>query len=172
MPKHVKVNVVGHRMIDNGRVIEDVTSVDLPMFEHPTTSISKVSGMVMDVDFPNRHRLNAASFGVHHNNGVNCRYLSDPGRHEMEFRGVRQDYVVAEGNAKNETFKYRIIGELVSSEHGSVELDSPLGGTNKYSTLRVEIEENGEIIYIADAMAGILRVNGVDISDEIEKLLE
>lgn len=171
MQKHVKVNVVGHKMIDNGRVIEDVTSIDLPVLEHPTTTISKVSGMVMDVDFPNRHRLNAASYTVHHNNGANCRFLADPGRHEMEFRGVRQDYVVSEGDTKNEPFKYRLIGELVSTENGSVELDNPLGGTNKFSVLRVEIEENGEIIYVADAMSGILRVNGVDISDEIEKLL-
>lgn len=171
MQKHVKVNVVGHRLVDNGRVIEDVTSVDMPNIEHPTTTISKVSGMVMDVDMPNPYRVNATTFTVHHNNGENCRYLSDPGRHEFEFRGVRQDYVTAEGNAKNEPFKYRLVGELVSTEHGSIELDNPWGGVNKYSMLRIEVEVNGEVITLVDAMKGIQRSNGVDINDEIEKLL-
>ncbi|MBQ8201663.1 MAG: hypothetical protein IJZ74_07845, partial [Clostridia bacterium] len=90
MPKNVYVNVIGHRLIDNELLIEDVTSVGLPTFEHPTTAISKISGMAMDVDMPNRTRLNAAEFSVSHNNGRNCRYLSNPGRHNFEFRTARQ----------------------------------------------------------------------------------
>lgn len=51
MPQKVYNNVEGHRLIDNSRVAEDVTSVGLPTITHPTTTIS-ASGMAMDVDMP------------------------------------------------------------------------------------------------------------------------
>ncbi len=34
MPSKVYNNVEGHRVIDNGRIAEDVTSVSLPTIEH------------------------------------------------------------------------------------------------------------------------------------------
>ena len=170
--KSVYVNVVGHKLIDNGNTVEDVTRVGLPELEHPTTAISKVSGMAMDVDMPNKYRLNAAEFTVEHNNGTNCRYLSNPGRHEFEFRGVRQRYVVAEGDARNELVKYRIIGDHKGTSKGNIENDSPWGSTDKYSLLRYEEEIDGEIVTIVDAMSGILRWNGMDVNNEIDSLLE
>ena len=52
MPQKVYNNVEGHRVIDNERVAEDVTSIALPTIEHPTVTIS-AAGMAMDVDMPN-----------------------------------------------------------------------------------------------------------------------
>ena len=169
--KNVYVNVVDHRLIDNGNTVEDVTQVGLPSFEHPTTAISKVSGMSMDVDFPNNHRLQAADFSVVHNNGRFCRNLATPGKHEIEFRAVRQNYVVAEGDARNESIKFRMVGIHQSTEKGNLEIDSPYGSTDKYSLLRYEEEIDGEIVTIVDAMSGVLRWNGVDVNNEIETLL-
>ena len=63
MPQKVYSNVEGHRVIDGGRVVEDITSVSLPTIEHDTTSIS-VSGMAMDVDMPNMTHLKAMEFAV------------------------------------------------------------------------------------------------------------
>ena len=51
MPQKVYNNVEGHRVIDNERVAEDVTSIALPTIEHPTVTIS-AAGMAMDVDMP------------------------------------------------------------------------------------------------------------------------
>ena len=171
MTKNVKINVVGHRLIDNGRIVEDITKVDLPSVEHYTTEISKISGMVMDVNMPSPYRLKAMEFGIAHNNGNHCSQLSDPGRHQFEFRIVRQDYINSEGAARNESVKYRLLCNHVSTEDGSVEMDNPLGSTEKYSVLRFEKEIDGEIVTCIDALGGTLKWNGVEYRDDVESLL-
>ncbi len=171
MPSKVYNNVEGHRLIDNERVAEDVTSVTLPSFSHPTTTI-KASGMAMDVDMPDITHLDAAEFSVSHNNGVNCQYLADPGKHAIEVRIVRQRYNVAGGEIEHESVKYRITGVHKSTDKGNVETGNPLGSTDKYSVLRYEEVINGEVTMLVDAMAGIIRYNGKDYTDVIESMLQ
>ncbi|MEG2623968.1 MAG: phage major tail tube protein, partial [Clostridia bacterium] len=120
MPQKVYNNVEGHRAIDNGRVVEDVTSITLPDIEHPTTPIA-ASGMAMDVDMPNTTHLNAMKFSVAHNNGVNCRYLADPGKHFIETRAVRQRYNVAAGEIEHESVKFRVTGVHTKTNKGNIE---------------------------------------------------
>jgi len=170
MPKMVYNNVVGHRVIDNDRVIEDVTSVGIPTIEHPTTSVSS-SGMAMDVDIPNMAHVNAMEFSVSHNNGLNCRYLQDPGRHILETRIARQKYNVAAGDNEYESVKIRITGVHKSTEKGTIENGNPYGGTDKYSVLRYEEEIGGELVTVIDAMSGIIKFNGRDCISPIESLL-
>ena len=170
MPQKVYNNIEGHRAIDNERVAEDITSISLPTIEHPTTTIS-ASGMAMDVDMPNTTHLNAMEFGISHNNGLNCKYLSDPGKHNLEVRVVRQRYNVAGGEIVHESVKFRITGVHKSTEKGNIETGNPFGSTDKYSVLRYEEEINGEITTIIDAMAGIIKFNGKDCTDVIESLL-
>ena len=170
MPNKVYNNVEDHRLLDNGRMVEDVTKVGLPTFEHPTDEI-KASGMVMDVDMPNTVHLNAAEITVTHNNGVNCKYLQDPGKHTMEFRIARQKYDVAGGVIGHESVKFRVICVHKSTEKGDIETGSPYGTTDKYSILRYEEEIAGEVVTIVDAMAGILKFNGVNYNDEVQSLL-
>lgn len=170
MPKRVYNNVEGHRALDNGRVVEDVTSVTLPTVEHPTSTIS-VSGMAMDVDMPNTTHLNAMEVSVAHNNGTNCARLSDPGKHNLETRIVRQRYNVAAGEIEHESVKFRFTGVHKATEKGNIETGNPYGSTDKFSVLRFEEEINGEITTIIDAMAGIIKFNGIDCTDEIESLL-
>lgn len=170
MPQKVYNNVEGHRVVDNERVVEDVTSVSLPTIEHPTVSIS-VAGMAADVDMPNTTHINAMEYGVSHNNGVNCKYLANPGKHMIETRIVRQRYNVAAGDIEHESVKVRVTGVHKSTEKGTVETGNPLGSTDKYSVLRFEEEINGEITTIIDAMAGIIRFNGVDCTSVVENLL-
>jgi len=171
MPQKVYNNVEGQRIIDNKRVCEDVTSVSLPTIEHPTSTIS-ASGMVMDVDMPNTTHYNAMEIGISHNNGVNCAKLASPGKHNLEVRLVRQRYNVAGGAIEHESVKYRIIGVYKGTEKGTVETNNPLGSTDKFSILRYEEEVNGEIVVLIDAMAGIIKINGVDNASIIENLLK
>lgn len=170
MPSKVYNNVEGHRVINNGRVAEDVTSVSLPTIEHPTSTISS-SGMAMDVDMPNTTHLNAMEFSVSHNNGVNCKYLAAPGKHSIETRVVRQRYSVAAGEIEHESVKFRITGVHKATEKGSIETGNPYGSTDKYSVLRYEEEVNGEVTTLVDAMAGVIKFNGVDYTNQIENLL-
>lgn len=170
MPQRVYNNVEGHRLINNGYTTEDVTSVSLPSFEFPTTSIS-TSGMAMDIDMPNTTHLNAAEFSVSHNNGLNSQYLSDPGKHFIEVRVVRQRYNVANGEIEHESVKFRLTGILKGSDHGNIETGNPYGSTNKYSLLRYEEEIDGEVVTVVDATAGILKFNGKDHVSVIENLL-
>lgn len=170
MPQKVYNNVEGHRVLDNSRVVEDVTSITLPTIKHPTTTIS-ASGMAMDVDMPNTTHLDAMDFSVAHNNGVNCKYLADPGKHFIETRVVRQRYNVAGGEIEHESVKYRVTGVHKESDKGSVETGNPLGSTEKYSVLRYEEEINGEITTIIDAMAGLIKYNGKDCTNAVESLL-
>lgn len=170
MPSKVYNNVEDHRLLDNGSVCEDVTKVGLPTLEHPTDEI-KASGMVMDIDMPNTTHLNASEFTVYHNNGVNCKKLARPGKHSIEFRTVRQRYDVAGGDIGHESVKFRIIGVHKSTEKGDIETGSPYGSTEKYSLLRYEEEINGEVTTLVDAMAGVLKFNGVDYNSKVQSML-
>lgn len=170
MPTKVYNNVEDHRLIDNKRVCEDVTKVGLPTIKHPTTSIS-ASGMAMDVDMPNTTHLEAMDFTIYHNNGVNCNYLSQPGKHFIEARTVRQRYNVAKGEIEHESVKYRVTCVHVETQKGDIETGSPYGSTEKYSVLRYEEEINGKIVTIADAMAGLIKYNGTDVTNVIESML-
>ena len=170
MPSKVYNNVEDHRLLDNGTVCEDVTKGGLPTLEHPTDEI-KASGMVMDIDMPNTTHLNASDFTIYHNNGVNCKMLANPGKHTIEFRTVRQKYDVPTGTIGHESVKYRVIGVHRSTEKGDIETGSPYGSTEKYSLLRYEEEVNGEITTLVDAMAGVLKFNGVDYNSEVQSML-
>ncbi|MBR6570366.1 MAG: phage major tail tube protein [Clostridia bacterium] len=170
MPKKVYNNVVGHRVVDNSRVAEDVTSVGIPTIEHPTTTVAS-SGMTMDVDIPNMAHVNAMELSVSHNNGLNCRYLGDPGKHNLEVRVARQKYNVADGDNEYESVKFRFIAIHKSTEKGTIENGNPYGSTDKYSVLRFEEEINGEIVTVIDAMSGIIKFNGKDCISPVESLL-
>lgn len=171
MPSKVYNNVEGHRLIDGSRVAEDVTSVTLPTITHPTTTINS-AGMAMDVEMPNTTHLDAMDFEVAHNNGVNCQYLSNPGKHTMEFRLIRQRYNVHAGEIEHESVKYRVTGVHKSTEKGKVETGNPLGATEKYSVLRFEEIINGATTTLIDAMSGVLKFNGRDYANVIENMLK
>ena len=171
MPQRVYNNVEGHRLIDNNRTIEDVTKVGLPTIKHPTTSIS-ASGMAMDVDMPNITHLEAMECTVYHNNGINCKYLGDPGKHTLEFRTVRQRYSTTKGEIEHESAKFRIVCIHTETQKGDIETGSPYGSTEKYSVLRYEEEIDGTIVTIVDAVAGMIRYNGKDYTDVVENMLK
>lgn len=171
MPKLVYNNVEDHRLIDGKTVVEDVTKVGLPTIEHPTTTIS-ASGMVMAVDMPNVSHINAMTYTINHNNGANCTKLATPGKHTQEFRTVRQRYNVAKAVIQHESVKYRLVGVHTKSEKGDIETGSPYGSTETYSCLRYEEEVNGKVVTLVDAMAGVLKYNGVSYSDAVQNLLK
>ena len=171
MPSKVYNNVEGHRVLDAGRVCEDVTSVTLPTIKHPTTSID-TAGMAMAVDMPNTTHLEAMSFSIAHNNGLNCQYLANPGKHTIEVRLVRQRYNVPKGEVEHESVKYRVVGVHTQTDKGNAEMGNPLGSTDQYSVLRYEEEIDGKIITIIDAMAGIIKYNGKDYTSVIENMLK
>lgn len=171
MPKKVYNNIVDHRLLDNGVVTEDITSVTLPSIEHPTVTIS-ASGMTGDVDMPNTSRVNAMELSISHNNGVNCDALSNPGKHSIELRIARQAYDVPKGEIGHEGIKYRFVCVHKKTEKGSVETGNPLGSTCTYSVLRFEEVVNGETKTLVDVMAGVLKFNGKDYTNSVENLLK
>ena len=170
MPKRVYNNVAGHRVIDNERVVEDVTSVTLPTVEHPTTTVD-ATGMVMAMDMPDTTRLNAMEFAIAHNNGLNGRYMSTPGKHQIEVRVARQRYDVNGAEIGLEPMKVRVTGMHKSTDKGTLETGNPYGSTEKYSVIRYEEEIDGEIVTEVDAASGVYRVNGVSVLDELESIL-
>ena len=171
MPQKVYNNIEGHRLIDNKRTVEDVTKFSAPTVKHPTTEIKNVSGMAMDVDMPDTTHLEAMELTINHNNGVNCNYLADPGKHILEIRTVRQRYYVAKAEIEHESVKFRFTAIHVSTEKGDIETGSPYGSTEKFSVVRYEEEINGKVVTIADAMAGLIRYNGKDCTGVLEKML-
>ncbi len=169
--KNVRCNVEDHRLFDNGRKCEDITSFTPPTIEHPTTSV-KASGLVMDIDIPNIYHFNAMEFTIGHNNGTNCSHLADPGMHQIEGRIARQNYITALGEVDLEMVKMRVVGVHKSTEKGEIETDNPYGSTEKYSVLRYEEEIDGEIVTLIDSTSGIIRINGVDYSNNLSSLLD
>lgn len=170
MPKKVYNNVEDHRLIDNGRMVEDVTSVGLPTVEHPTVDID-AAGMAGVVSMPNSVKVNAMEFTVNHNNGENCQRLCDAGKHVIEFRLVRQRYNVPKGEIEHESVKYRVTGVHKSTEDGTAQAGNPLGSSDKFSVLRYEKIINGETITLVDVMTGTLKINGEDITDVVQSML-
>ncbi len=171
MPKYVRCNVEDHRLIDNGRKCEDITSFTPPSPEHPTSEV-KSAGMVMDIDVPNIYHYNAMEFSVSHNNGTNCEHLCDPGVHEIEGRIARQKYVTAEGVVELELVKIRVKGIHKCTEKGEIETDNPYGSTEKYSVIRYEEEVDGVKNLIIDSTAGVQKVNGVNYGSQLSSLLD
>ena len=171
MPKKVYCNIEKHRILDNKREVEDVTKFGLPTIKHPTTSV-KSSGMAMDVDMPDTTHLEAMDVTIYHNNGVNCKYLGDPGQHDIEARTVRQRYDVAKGEIMHESVKFRVTCVHVETQKGDIETGSPYGSTEKYSVLRYEEEVDGKVSIIADAMAGLIKYNGKDCTSVVDNLLK
>lgn len=170
MPKKVYNNVVDHRLIDNGRTVEDITSVALPSIEHPTTTI-KSAGMVGDVDMPNTARVNAMELTVNHNKGAGSEYLTTPGKHNIELRIARQVYNTARGEITPESVKYRFIAVHKKTDKGSVENDNPMSTVDTYSVLRYEEIVNGKTTVLIDTMSGILKFNDKDYASEIQSML-
>ena len=170
MPQQVYNNVVGQKLIDNGRVVEDITSVTPPAIEFPTRTVAS-NGMAADVDVPNTAHVSAMEFSVSHNNGLNCQYLNDPGKHVFELRVARQKYSVAVGEMDFESLKIRVTGFLKNDDRGNIENNNPYTGTNKYSVLRYEEELNGQVVTLIDAMTGQIVINGVDQTNKVESLL-
>lgn len=171
MPSKVYNNVVDHRLLDGKTVVEDVTKVGLPTISHPSTEIN-ASGMVMAVDMPDLAKLEAMEYTVVHNNGTNSHLLGVPGKHTHEFRTARQKYAVAKGEIGHESVKYRLVGVHKSSQKGDIESGSPYGTTDTYSCLRYEEEVDGKVITIIDAMAGVIKYNGVSYTDNVQNLLK
>lgn len=172
MPQRVYNNVEGHRLIDNNRTMEDVTKVGLPTLKHSSSTLSNVSGMAMDIDIPDTTHLEAADFTIYHNNGVNCQYLAQPGKHTIEFRTVRQMYNAAQGTLTHSGVKYRLVGLHMETQKGDIETGSPYGSTEKYSLIRYEEVVGGKTTTVIDAVAGIVKFNGVDYTNIIDNLLK
>lgn len=170
MPKKVYNNVEDHRLIDNGRVVEDVTSVVIPTVEHPTVDID-AAGMAGTVSMPNSVKVNAMELTINHNNGTNCERLADSGKHTIEFRLVRQRYNVAKGDIEHESVKYRETGVHKSTEDGTVEAGNPLGSSDKYAVLRHEKIVNGKTTTLVDVMTGTIRINGKDVTNVVQSML-
>ncbi len=163
-------NVVGHRVIDNNRVAEDVTSITLPTIQNTTSEID-AAGMIMKVDMPDTTHLEAMEFTVAHNNGVNCKYLADPGKHAIEVRVARQRYNAQGAEIEHESVKFRLTGIHKETDKGNIETGNPYGSSDKYSVIRYEEEIDGEIVTLIDAMNGIIKINGRDYSSQIDSLL-
>lgn len=171
MPQRVYCNVEDHRMIVNGKVVEDITSVELPTIEHPTTTIS-AAGMAGDVDFPNMSKVNSMELTVNHNNGVNARLLSSGSQLTMEFRTVRMRYNVDKAASGHEQVKYRFVCMHKSTTDGTVEAGNPIGSTEKYTVLKYEKIVNGWTDTVIDTMSGKLIFNRVDIRQTLDAYLQ
>lgn len=171
MPKRVYNNVEDHRLICGKTVVEDVTSVTLPTLTNPTTKMS-ASGMAVDIDVPNMVHLDAMEYSVSHNNGIGSTLLGAPGKQTHEFRVVRQRYNVAKGEIEHESVKFRLTGLHKESGKGTIETGNPYGSTDKFSLLRYEEEQDGAIVTLIDATAGIIRHNGKDYTDVVQNMLK
>lgn len=169
--KTLKINVVDHLLLDNNHEVEDVTSVVLPTFEHPTTEID-TSGVALVMDIPDMTKFNAAEYAIAHNNGTNSKHLAQPGIHTDEFRTVRQKYTVSKTKIEYESVKYRLKGIHKSTEKGTIETGNPWGSTDKYSLIRYEEIVDGKQTMLIDGPNNIIKINGKDYAEDVQKLLK
>ena len=170
MPQKVYNNIEDYRILWDGQVVEDVTSVTLPSIARTSTSID-ASGMVAAVDVPSMYHVDAMDASVAHNNGMNCEKLRTPGKHTVELRLARQRYSVAQAEIGFDSVKYRMVVLHKGGEEGSVERNNPLGATENFSVIRYEKEIAGQVVELVDAMSGQIEVNGMDYASPVQSLL-
>lgn len=170
MNKNIYNNVVGNRVLDNGTVVEDITSITLPNMEHPTSTING-NGQVMDLEYPNQYHFNAMTLSISHNYGKNCEALKKPGVHNIEVRIAREKYDTVKTNMGHEGMKVRCKVMHASSQSGTIENGNPVGMTENFSVIRYEAEVNGKIVDLVDAGTGEIIIAGKKVSDNIESLL-
>ena len=170
MPSKVYNNVEDHKLIDNNRVAEDITSVTIPDVEHPTVDID-AAGMAGAVSLPNQSKINNMELSIAHNNGVNCARLADAGKHTIEFRLARQRYNVPKADIEHEGVKYRFTCIHRSTADGTIESGNPIGSTERFTVLRFEKIVNGTTVTLIDKMTGIIRINGKDVNSAVQNLL-
>ena len=177
MAEKIYCNVEDHRLLDKSggdgtsTMVEDVTKVGLPTIKHSVTNI-KAAGMPMDVDMPNETHLEAMDFSIYHNNGMHCSKLSNPGKHEVEFRVARQRYDIKGALIGHESVKYFIEAAHVESQKGDIETGSPYGTTEKYSIIKYKEMVNGVITVEIDATAHKIMFNGKEYYESVASLLE
>lgn len=164
-------NVQDQRVINNGAVCEDVTSVELPDLSHPTTTF-ETSGMAGAVDFPDMSRMDAASFSISHNNGVNCGGLETPEKHEIEVRLAVQVWNNATNKYDLESAKYRLTGMHTKHSYGTAERGNPHGSTDDFSLTRLEKEVDGRRVTLVDFLTGQMIVNGADYGSKLLNMLD
>ena len=171
MAKNIKINVVDHKLLHDKREVEDVTSVTLPSFEHPTTEVN-VNGLALTMEIPDMTKFNAAEYSIAHNNGTNSQYLNIPGLHTDEFRTVRQKYTTSKTQIGYESVKYRLTGMHKSTEKGQIETGNPWGSTETFALVRYEEIVDGKQTMLVDGPNNIIKVNGKDYSGDVQKLLK
>jgi len=172
MPNMIYNNVEDNRILFDGKIVEDVTSISLPTEEHPTTNFDNVSGTTGNIEMPNQYRVNAMELGISHNNGKNCDLLSTPGKHTIEVRLARQVFNVAKTNMGHEGVKFRFNVFHKSTENGTIENGNPLGSTDKFSVIRDEVIINGKQKKLIDIASGVMKINGTSYSDDVQNLLK
>ena len=171
MPKKVRANVVGQKVM-NGRIeVEDVTSVDLPEISHVLTDVD-VPGMAGKMSIPDPTRLEAMTLSISHNNGLNSHVLNEPRMHSFEFRTAIQELDAAKGQIGHKSTKFRINGAFTKVSKGTIETGNQLGSTCEYSVFRYEEERDGKVVTLIDILKGIIRINGKDYNSEVMKMLK
>lgn len=171
MPKKVYNNVVDHRLLDGDNIIEDVTSVELPELNNKSTEFD-VAGMAAALNAADPTSYEAMMFKVSHNNGHNCHLLSTPGKHMFEFRLARQVLNTATGDLGYSPTKYRISCLKQKESGGTIERGNPQSGSVEYGITRYEAEVDGVVVTLIDVLAGIVRVNGVDYTNQVRSMLD
>ena len=159
------------RFLDNGEVIEDVQSAEMPTIEHPTTELGG-AGMAGKIDMPDMSQVNALSITLNHNNGRNGHLLRRAGVHHLEFRAAMQVMDVEKSIVGQKMDKFRIDGLHKSSSVGTTEKGNPRSSTETYSVVRYEHERGGQIIDLIDIPKGIMIIGGVDVSSARKSLLD
>lgn len=170
MPKKVHNKVVGQKLVDGNLEIEDVTSVTLPDVIF-TADEFDVSGMSAAIEMIDPSHVDAMTFSVNHNNGLNCQTLNDPKKHKFEFRTVQQVLNTALGSVEHQSVKYRVEGMPKKISDGSVEKGNPMGTSIEYTVMRYEKEVAGKVVTLIDALAGKVKINNVDYTSKINSLL-
>lgn len=170
MPKKVANKVVGNKLMDGSYEIEDVTSVTIPDVEYGVDEFD-VSGLAAVIEAIDPTHVNAMTFSIAHNNGLNCWRLNSPKKHQFELRIAQQVLNTSNGSVKPNSVKYRIDGMPKKISDGTVERGNPLGTTVDFTVLRFEKEVSGVVVTLIDALANIVKINGVDYTNQINELL-
>jgi hypothetical protein len=161
---------IAHKLLSDGKEIDDNVSCQLPSIEMQTNEI-KGAGILGAIDMPMTGQLNSMTFSISARSvSKNNSNLAKPGMQSLELRYVK-DVVTAKGTKIPEGTKIYISGINKRFDPGKVEIGAGMDGSIDFEVIRYRQVIDGVEVLLIDKRNFIFKVNGVDYMKKVRTAL-
>ena len=166
----VSGNVIAHKVVVDGKDVDDNVSCQLPSIEIQTGEI-KGAGILGTIDMPATGQVGSMTFSMSQRSiNKNAADLAKPGIQNIELR-FNQDVRNSNGQIVPEGTKVFISGVNKKYDPGKVESNATMDGSIEFEVLRYRQVVNGVETLLIDKLNYIYKVNGIDYMEKVRATL-